>query len=190
MKKAMILILILCMLLCCQTVFADETCGTNVKYTIEGDTITYSRNDAGEPNAVWGSNCRTPMMNDTSITKVIVSETIRVTNGVGMFRNLSAVREMDLSNLNVSAVTDMYEMFKDCGSLESLNIGNWTTSNVTDMYEMFSGCGSLQSLDIGNWVTSKVTYYAWDVFRLPAFEQPECEQLEHRQCDRYVRYVF
>lgn len=64
---------------------------------------------------------------------------------------------LDLSGWDTSNVTNMYCMFYYCESLKELNISCWNTSRVTNMYCMFYACESLEELDLSNWVTSKVT---------------------------------
>ena len=76
-------------------------------------------------------------------------------------RNYGGLKTLNVSNLDTSQVTNMYEMFDDCDSLTSLDVSKWNTSQVTNMVDMFGGCNSLTSLDISNWDTSKVTYMSW-----------------------------
>ncbi|WP_266101583.1 BspA family leucine-rich repeat surface protein, partial [Enterococcus faecium] len=78
------------------------------------------------------------------------------------FANKLSLTTMDLSNLDVSNVTDMSGMFDifELGTrnrLTSLNLSNWDTSNVTDMSCMFKYCSNLTNLNISNWDTSSVT---------------------------------
>ena len=67
------------------------------------------------------------------------------------------VTSLDVSNFDISKVTDMSYMFSDCSSLTSLDVSGFDTSNVKRFYCMFSGCSSLTSLDVSGWDTSKVT---------------------------------
>ena len=50
----------------------------------------------------------------------------------------------------------MYGMFDSCYKFNQ-DISNWDVSNVTDMYAMFEGCRSFNQ-DISNWDVSKVKY--------------------------------
>ena len=65
----------------------------------------------------------------------------------------------DISDWDMTKVTNMSCMFCGCGSLELLSdISEWNTSEVTDMNYMFCNCSSLKSLpDISKWNVSKVT---------------------------------
>ena len=48
---------------------------------------------------------------------------------------------IDISDWNVSNVTNMESMFYECKKLESVgDISSWNVSNVTDMIYMFYGC--------------------------------------------------
>ena len=62
----------------------------------------------------------------------------------------------DLLKWDVSGVTDMEYMFIDCKSFNQ-NISDWDVSNVTDIRFMFFGCKSFNQ-DISNWNVSKVMY--------------------------------
>ena len=73
------------------------------------------------------------------------------------FSGFSKVTNIDLSNLDTSIVTNMFNMFNYCSSLTELDLSNFDTSNVTDMASMFSSCRSLTELDLSNFDTLDVT---------------------------------
>ncbi|EAC9715847.1 BspA family leucine-rich repeat surface protein, partial [Listeria monocytogenes] len=75
----------------------------------------------------------------------------------GMFKNCSNLMEVDLSGLDTSAVTTMWDMFNSCRALEELDVSNFDTSSVTDMYRVFNGCEKLKKLDVSNFDTSSAT---------------------------------
>ena len=87
------------------------------------------------------------------------AQTPLLSSGYGMFSNLSNITTIDLSTIDTSNVTNMYQMFYDCNSLTTLDLGdNFDTSNVTSMNYMFYGCHDLTSLDLGDkFDTSNVT---------------------------------
>ncbi len=78
-----------------------------------------------------------------------------VTNMSYMFRECRS-QSSDLSNWNVSKVTDMKHMFEQSGNFSG-SLENWDTSNVTDMSYMFSYGAAHNPLSIGSWDVSKVT---------------------------------
>ena len=84
-------------------------------------------------------------------------DTSAVTNMNRMFYKCSALTSLDLSSFNTSAVTDMSSMFNSCSSLTSLDLSSFNTSVVTDMNYMFNSCSSLTSLDLSSFNTSVVT---------------------------------
>src|SRR5690606_29828968 len=45
----------------------------------------------------------------------------------------------------------------NCSLLATLDVSNWDVSNVTEMTQMFSRCSSLTTLDVSNWDVSNVT---------------------------------
>lgn len=87
------------------------------------------------------------------------------TSTAHMFFSCNSVSELDLTALDMSAVTDMSGMFEECSRLEKLYAGTWNTSNVKSMKEMFNNCTKLEMPDIGSWDTSSVTdmsrMFAW-----------------------------
>ena len=63
----------------------------------------------------------------------------------------------DISSWDVSKVTDMSFMFYNCVSFNQ-DISSWDVSNVTDMKYMFCNCKSFNQ-DISNWDVSNVKCY-------------------------------
>ncbi|PCT79719.1 BspA family leucine-rich repeat surface protein [Listeria monocytogenes] len=84
-------------------------------------------------------------------------DTSAVTTMWDMFNSCRALEELDVSNFDTSSVTNMYAMFEDCTSLEELDVSNFDTSSVTDMYRVFNGCEKLKKLDVSNFDTSSAT---------------------------------
>ncbi len=78
----------------------------------------------------------------------------KVTNMSEMFYQADAFNS-DISNWNVSKVTNMSEMFYQADAFNS-DISNWNVSKVTDMSEMFRGARAFNS-DLSNWNVSSVT---------------------------------
>ena len=66
---------------------------------------------------------------------------------------------IDISDWDVSNVTDMSCMFFRCEELESVgDLSKWNVSNVTNMSKMFFSCELLKSVgDISKWDVSNVT---------------------------------
>ena len=80
-----------------------------------------------------------------------------------LFYGCNKLTALDVSDLDVSSVTDMSSMFGACAALTNIDVSNWDTSSVTDMDSMFSGCAALTNIDVSKWDTSKVTDM-WRVF--------------------------
>jgi surface protein len=76
----------------------------------------------------------------------------------GLTNKCTSLSSIDLSNWDVSNVTNMKIMFQLCSTLTSVgDLSNWDTSNVIDTGWMFYGCSSLASVDLSNWNMSNVT---------------------------------
>lgn len=83
-------------------------------------------------------------------------DTSNVTNMSEMFAWCSALTALDVSDFDTNNVTNMSEMFSSCESLTTLDVSKFSTENVEDMSSMFYKC-SLATLDVNNFNTSKVT---------------------------------
>ena len=90
-----------------------------------------------------------------NIFKLIWNTSIQST--YNMFYSCTNIIEIDLSNFDISQVTNMDSMFKECSLLSSLNLSNLDTSQVTNMNSMFYECSSLNELILSNFNTSKIT---------------------------------
>ena len=74
-----------------------------------------------------------------------------------MFRNMSSLISLNLSNFDTSKVTNMSYMFFNTPSLTLLNLSNFDTSKVTNMDSIFRGMTNLTTINLSNFDTSKVT---------------------------------
>ena len=73
------------------------------------------------------------------------------------FRNMKALEELDVSDVDTSKMTSMTEMFMNCFSLKKLDLKAFDTQNVTDMSGMFAACYDLTELNLESFDTSNVT---------------------------------
>ena len=95
-----------------------------------------------------------------NLTSVDVSElnTSNVTNMFQMFDSCGKLTTLDLGNFDTSNVESMNNMFYHCYKLASITLSeNFKTSNVTNMHNMFNACNALTSLDLSMFDTSNVT---------------------------------
>ncbi|HAO6018807.1 TPA: BspA family leucine-rich repeat surface protein [Listeria monocytogenes] len=97
--------------------------------------------------------------NATKLTELDLSglDTSAVTNMYNMFNRCSALEELDVSHFDTSSVTNMNNMFQNAFLIRELDVSNFDTSSVTTMQSMFDECNSLEILDVSNWDTSSVT---------------------------------
>ena len=77
-----------------------------------------------------------------------------------MFKNLTNIIEIDLTNFDSSEVSTMERMFYLCVNLKKIIIKNINTSKVRNMQYMFAMCKSLKSLNLSNFITTSVTTFA------------------------------
>ena len=73
--------------------------------------------------------------------------------------NCKYINRIDLSNFDMSNVTDMSYMFSGCSKLTTIKFSKLiNTEKVIDMNNMFSHCSSLQELDLSCFNTENVVY--------------------------------
>ena len=62
----------------------------------------------------------------------------------GMFKGCNNLKNIDLSNFDTSAVTNMQHMFNNCYGLKNVYVSElWNINNVTSSDSMFYNCKSL-----------------------------------------------
>ena len=97
------------------------------------------------------------MFKNTLLTDLSVLKdwnTSNVTDMTAVFQNVSAT-DVDLSNWDVSSVTNMSYMFDGMRKLTNLNVSGWDTSKVTQMQYLFRNCTNLVDIKgIENWDTT------------------------------------
>ena len=94
--------------------------------------------------------------NKNNITLVFNENNI-VNSCEKMFKDLSNITKIDLSNFNSSEVTNMAYMFSGCSNLETINFENLNTSKVKNMEFFLDSCQKLESVDVSSFDTSSVT---------------------------------
>ena len=89
---------------------------------------------------------------------------------IGLFEK-TKFKYIDISDWDVSKVTDMFSMFAGCEKLESVgDISNWDVSKVTNMAYMFEDCEKFNQ-DISDWDVSKVNSMVHMFYGCKSFNQ-------------------
>ena len=120
---------------------------------ILGDKFPYNNFEVlinGEKNEGCKKIC--DLTKESNNITIIFNETIE--SCYAMFSEAKNIIELDLSNFDISFVTDMTGIFHNCSLLKSINLANINTSNVKLMNYSFFGCRSLESIDLSNFDTS------------------------------------
>ena len=65
-----------------------------------------------------------------------------------MFKGMTNVTEIDLSNFDISHFENLNMMFENCISLKSVKFGSLKSSNIKNLNSMFKNCISLTSVDL------------------------------------------
>lgn len=103
--------------------------------------------------------------NLTAVNNANMLDTSKTTTFERTFSYAISLLSLDLSEWDVSNVTNMYYMFGTSTSngrqpmkLTSIgDVGDWNTANVNTMGVMFQNCSSLETLDVSNWDVGNVT---------------------------------
>lgn len=74
----------------------------------------------------------------------------------GLFNGASALEILDVSDWDVSNVTDMSFMFYNCSSLKEIDVSKWDVSKVQN-FDHFAAHANLRRKGIENWDTSSAT---------------------------------
>ena len=125
---------------------------SSMEHAFSGSETTISAIDAPNLTGVTDMNSMFFFYNPTLSGDISNWDVSNVTNMVDMFSQSSF--NQDISSWDVGNVTDMLGMFQ--GSSFNQDIGNWDVGNVTDMSGMFADASSFNQ-DIGNWDVSNVT---------------------------------
>ena len=75
-----------------------------------------------------------------------------------MFRDCTAITEIDLSNFDDSRLTRMQFMFQDCHSLKNVEMSNIKGYKIVDAGFLFMNCYQLESINLANFCHESGAY--------------------------------
>lgn len=130
---------------------------------------------------IFGSASSRPWNSQTaSVISVEIGSNISPTSTANWFYGMSACTSIDLTNLDTSSVTDMFQIFRGCSSILSLDLSGINTSSVTRMEALFHSCGALTSLDLSAFDTSNVTSMQYMFFNCKALASVNLSSFDTR----------
>lgn len=106
-----------------------------------------------------------------SIEGLPVISTERVEDFSSMFKNCSALEEIDLSGFITTKALNMASMFEGCSSLTDLDCGTFDVRKVTNMRSIFAHCSSIENLDIDNLETYSMTDGSFMFYKCSALKK-------------------
>ena len=111
------------------------------------------------------------MFRDSSVSSVKLEKTWKVQNMKRMFYQ-SQVENVELDN--TSSVTTMNEMFLRARKFNGWNISDWNVSKVTDFQSMFYDRDGQMAFnqDLSNWDTQSATNMSYMFYWTAKFDQP------------------
>lgn len=92
-----------------------------------------------------------------SITSVEIGMSIQPTSLAYWFSGFNSCTSMDLSNLDTSLVTSMYNTFDNCTSMTEIDVSSFDVSSVTNMERTFYRCNGATTINVSGWDVSSVT---------------------------------
>ena len=105
-------------------------------------------------------------------------DTSKITNMSNLFINCEY--DIDVSNWDVSNVTNMLAMFYCCYDF-NCDLSKWNVSNVKDMYSMFTACENFKGKGLENWDVSKVKDMNYMFNNCDKVSIPSWYKLYHRK---------
>ena len=138
---------------------------SEINLTIKGNNSNnnvLSNDFAGEPSQILvngevNTSCNKMCWLSNGINNVTIRFGTQLESCKNMFKGLTNIIEIDLSNFDASKVKNMFYMFGDCSNLEKIFFGNINTSLVENMGGLFHGLKKMVSIDVSNFDTSSVT---------------------------------
>ena len=80
-----------------------------------------------------------------------------ITSLKGLFSGCKALKDIDLSALNINAISNYDSLFEGCSSLETVNFPKNSTEKIMSMNNMFVGCESIKEVNLTSFSISKNT---------------------------------
>ena len=146
-----------------------------------------------EPERVYlNEDMNSMFRNMSSLTSLNLSnlDTSKVTNMGGMFLGVSNLATINLSNFDTSKVIDMGFMFYDMSNLTTINLSNFDTSKVTNMGSIFYNMSKLTTFNLSNFNTSQVTNMDYMFAGMSNLTNLQLSELFDTSNVRSMRYMF
>ena len=74
-----------------------------------------------------------------------------------MFDSCVNITEIDLTDFDLTLITNKVHIFLNCKGLANVKFGNYETYSLTSTYGMFYNCIKLVSIDLSKFITSNVS---------------------------------
>ncbi len=138
-----------------QGTFVLQSEAGDIDYTIEGSKITFTK---GTFKRGIVSNIINYENKFGTITELYMTSSVKFEDDAESIFSSCAVEKIDISDVDISNVTDMSYMFSYCTALKEVKMDASKCGNVYTMGCLFSGCYSLETVDfMGNINASKLT---------------------------------
>lgn len=153
------------------------------KYIIENNTLTISAGEGGNRyqqfHSPWDDYA-----NSIEIVKfedgVIFPEDCHE-----LFIHMKRLKEIDLSNVDMSKTKNMHYMFGYCSGLQNISLNAKKAAHPTKMTQMFASCTSLQSVTFGNMDTSENTSWNYCFYECYNLKSVDFEKINVSKAESF-----
>lgn len=158
--------LILGMMMCVQTVNAQEQAKEQAYVTYADGTLTFDYGVKPTTDNVYDLNVMAIppawVKDSTQVSKAVFTTNFskaRPTSLSYWFGGCKNLTEIEgIENLNTSNVDHFFCTFQGCEKLKTIDVSHFNTSKAIIMAGLFSGCKSLTSIDVSNFDTRNVQW--------------------------------
>lgn len=133
--------------------------------SVSGTLDTYAKSVMALGDYTFQQVCDVVNKSDARNVDLTMIDVSNVTSIYNAFANNKTIENVNVSNWNTSKVTSMRSTFYICDKLQSVSCENWRLDNCTTLFAMFDSCAALKNFDPSRWNTSKVTNMEWVFIR-------------------------
>lgn len=118
-------------------------------------------------------------------TVVNITGTGKMISMFGMFGDSKSLRNVNVSNFNLSKCTNLSRMFSGCENLEEINIENWDLTKLEDCSFFAGGCSKLKTIKLPNTLKKIDKYFLFRCLSLEKITLPNrLEYIGHNALSR------
>lgn len=115
---------------------------------------TFNTSNVKTMEYMFGTDDKSNLMKLININFGDNFDTSKTENFLRMFRNCANIKEINVSNWNLSSALITRQMFDKCKKLKTLDVSKWNLSSCKNFLAMFQGCEVIENINVTNWDVS------------------------------------